>query len=319
MPIQLFPEPTLSTLNADTFTVPETYTKYQIVKTINPGIYTMTTFPTTSVARISGFNEDNTVFSEQYTTSGTVSINFAKKVINPYISIDNGTNSLVTLTYVSALLSGTSITGTLDTITSTGTYNQTGKLYVLCIGGGGGGAGAGTNGEGRSGGGGGYQVSGFVYTNTPTSVTIGAGGNGSSVKNAAGSTGGDSLFGNFVGIGSGGAGGFYGTTGGAGRGTDAIGGTTGENGTAIEATTKSITNLTNGGGGGGNNNSNNTRTNGGGSGIGTGGQGGIPNAAGLSGTGYGAGGGGGCGSTGANTSRSGGAGTQGVIYVLRGF
>lgn len=319
MPIQIFPEPTLSTLNADTFAVPETFTKYEIVKTINPGIYTMTTFPTTSVARISGFNEDNTVFSEQYTTSGTVSINFSKKVINPHISIDNGTNSLVTLTYVSALLSGTSIIGTLDTITTTGTYNQTGKLYVLCIGGGGGGGAAGTNGEGRSGGGGGPQVSKFVYTNTPTSVTIGAGGNGSSTKNVGGSTGGDSLFGNLVGTGSGGGAGGGGAPDGAGRGTDNIGGTRGENGYAIAAQTKSITILTNGGGGGGNNPSNNTRTNGGGSGIGTGGQGGIPNAAGLTGTGYGAGGGGGCGTTGPNTSHSGGAGTAGVVYVLRGF
>jgi hypothetical protein len=331
MVLQIFPEPTSSSLNADSYTVPAALRRYKVVKNFDAAVYTITTSPNTSQATIQF--DTGSSFVQTSTVSGTVTYNLASAAVGVYIYIDAGTNTVVTIDKVAAALSGAEVSGTLDTITATNTYNQTGILYVLAVGGGGGGGGSysGNNWNyGGWGGGYGYQVGGIVYANTATSVTIGAKGNGAAAYASAGNAGGTTSFGNLISA----AGGQPGDYGQGGGGTGGRGGSSGSNGQAGPFTTSvehpTVTTDTNGGGGGGwsqtNNNTVNVGQTGAGSGVGTGGTGGgysgTAMVRGGDATGYGAGGGGG-GSKGSFAAPysgiGGGDGSPGVVYVLRGF
>lgn len=334
-------------VNAQTFTASTSYTTYTVTDTFAPGGYTITTSPSNQQVLIY-FASGTTSSSSVQTSSGTVSLELAFQATKCFIKDISGANgTVVTIEYTAESATQAAQTGTLDTITATGNYTQTGLLHVLAIGGGGGGGGGlyggpgfGIGGSCAAGGAGGYSVSAIVYTNSTTAVTIGNGGNagdttGSSnnVGANAGNSGGTTNFGNLVSSQGGGGGGGAPTQNGARNGSQdggsnvganrggsnnyQAGGITGGTSTPIA---RSITNGTNGGGGsGGYHNSNPNPGTGGGSGIGTGGtgakSGSSPEAA-TAGTGYGAGGGGGSGGTG---SQNGAAGSAGVIYVLRGI
>ena len=284
--------------NSWAFTCAAALTKYKPTQTFAAGVYTMTTSPNTSQATATFYNETSIIY-EATTTSGTVTFNLASAATGVYLSTNNGTNVVVSISLTANSLPGTSLSGTLDTITSTSTYNQTGQLYVVVYGGGGsGGCGSNNDGNGGGGGGGGNLTGKIVYTNTATSVTIGTGGAATNDQ-ANGIAGGTTNFGNLVSA-----------TGGSAGGTR----TNSLNSPAIDANHPSVQSGTNGGGGSG---SGNYGTgNGTGSGVGTGGNGGNGNGAGNAGTGYAAGGGGG---GRANPGGNSGAGTAGVVYVLRGF
>lgn len=295
------PPTVASSINANSLNCAVPHTKYNAVQNYDAAIYTITTSPNTSQATVSFYNSTS-ILLDTITSSGTVSVNLASPATGVYISVDPTANTLVTITKTASALSGTDLSGTLDTITTTSTYNQTGKLYVMAIGGGGGGRGfnnwnstKGTGGVGSS------PVAKMVQTNGATSVTIGAAGSGGGVQNGSEFTpppaGGTTSFGAFVT-----------SNGGSGYGSSEA------PGNAITNPGPSVKSGTNGGGGGG---SDNSAQSGGGSGIGTGGLGGVNNGtrSGGAATGYGAGGGGGANGGSAN----GGAGSPGVVYVLRGF
>ncbi len=195
MPIQLFPEPSVSSVDGYSYLVSEANKQYQISQQFTPGVYTITTFPTTSQATLEFIC--GTSINLATTANGTVSYQLAETATNTILTTNTGSNVLVTITQTSAVVSGAEISGTLDTITSTGTYNQTGKLYVVAVGGGGGGGNAGTDSNfytyGGGGGGAGAYTSKLVYTNTATSITIGSAGTAgnqtaSSFSNAGGAT-----------------------------------------------------------------------------------------------------------------------------------
>jgi hypothetical protein len=249
-------------------------------------------------------------------TTSSVSFNVTSDAAGFYFE-SAANNVLLTLTQVSTTVSPTQVTinsGTVDTVTTSGTYSQTGILYAMVVGGGGGGGSFSNNGwsgQGAGGGGSGGLTSGLVYSNGNYTVTIGNGGN-------SGSSGGATTFatnitangGNGGGSNSGGTGnngdrGNGGTPGGGSGGARNSGGV----GYASAAGNIAIKNGTTGGGAAGANNSP------GGSGIGTGGNGGN-NGPGGAATGYGAGGGG---ANGINAPANGGAGSPGVVYILRGF
>ena len=333
MPLQIFPEPSSSTLTADSYTVPSALRRYKVVKKFDAAVYTITTSPSGSQATIQF--DTGSSFVQTSTISGTVTYNLANAAVSAYINIDTGTDVVVTINKVAAALSGAEVSGTLDTITTTSTYNQTGRLYVLAVGGGGGGGGSysGTNWNYAGWGGGyGYQVGGIVYANTATSVTIGAKGNGAANYASAGNAGGTTSFGNLI-VAGGGQPGDYASGGG---GTGGRGGASNANNlssypgpltTSIDHPT--VTTGTNGGGGGGwssSTNAVNVGQTGAGSGVGTGGTGGGYSGTAMTrggdATGYGAGGGGG-GAKGFTPDPyggiGGGHGSPGVVYVLRGF
>jgi len=307
--------------NAKSYTVPTALKKYKITSTFDPAVYNIATSPSTSEATISFWNSSTNSYTDVTTNGGTIDYNLATGVTEIWMSINTGSNVVVTITTKASSLSGAEFSGTLDTITSTSTYNQTGRVYVLAFGGGGGGGrggaeqfGGGGTAHGGGGGAGGMAY-GIFYLNSSTSIQIGSGGAGALASTSGGSTGGTggtTNFGNLLsagganggnpgtdsGSGVGGAGGNGSGPGGRGSSSANVG----NNGSPSGVVTPTITNGTTGGGGGGGGLS------GAGSGIGTGGS------SGLSGTGYAAGGGGGN-----YRGNPGGSGTAGVVYVLRGF
>jgi hypothetical protein len=320
MVLQIFPEPTVAgSINADSYTVPLALTTYKIVKNFDAAVYTITTSPNTSQATIDFYTEStilNTV-----TVSGTVTLNLATAHTGAFVVTNTGSNVVVTITKVASALSGTALSGTLDTLTTSGTYNQTGLLFVLGVGGGGGGGGAGgSNNLGGGGGGSGGVTSILSYFNNSTSYTIGSAGNGGIGSGGNGNSGGATSFGNLLSINGGASssgGGENGGSGGSGGGNGGQGGSNSSPGNASTFIRTSIVAGTTGGGGGGAAIGQGTTAKAGaGSGIGTGGSGGAHGQNGGAGTGYGSGGGG---SGSSNSNTTGGAGAPGVIYVLRGF
>lgn len=302
MAITVLPIPTIDLGGAITATIPATGRQYKATREVEPGIYNIT-LSTSAVSATITFTVGSSVV-ETTTSAGSVQVNLSSAASEIYYWISSGTNILVTLTKVSTPIDTGEISGgTLDTITTTGAYNTTGKLYVLCVGGGGGGLTGSAGNSMKGGGSGGTHVAKIVYTTTATTVTIGSGGNAST-------QGGSTTFGNLVTA----PGGAAGITISANMGPGNAGVVTTRNALDI------VPNNTNGGGGAGGYQNGNGGA-GAGSGIGTGGTGGnaAVNSAnsGSVGTGYGAGGGG-AGSN-QNTTGSGGAGTAGVVYVLRDF
>ena len=143
----IFPVASTSSINSNAYTVANPLYQYKANTTLTPGIYTITSYPTSSVATVSGYDASNNFLSAS-TTGGTVTWNLTTTIANPMIYTNTGSNVIVTITLTAAPLTGSSVSGTLDTITTTSTYNQTGKLYVLAVGGGGDGTGYGAGGNG---------------------------------------------------------------------------------------------------------------------------------------------------------------------------
>lgn len=187
-----------------------------------PGVYTVSCVNTTN-ATVNFWSADNEVITSVTTVSGTVTAALNVSCARVTYSINTGTNIRISLA-LSGSLVGSGATGTLDAITSSGTYTPAapGIARVLLIGGGGGGsAGAGPSGGDASGGGGGGSgfatLANLKLTGDPIAVTLGAGG-------AAAGAGGTTTFGALTAAGGGaGDAGVVGSRGG-------FGGTGGSNG-----------------------------------------------------------------------------------------
>lgn len=286
--------------------------------------YLVTCVSTTNVT-ISMVAADGTVLVSGTSTSGSLVLVPTSPVRFVNYSINTGTNIPILIALQGQPFT-TSVTGTLDTLTTTQTYTQTGHARVCVVGGGGGGGGNNTSSRStpNGGGSGGVNVAADAIRLTGSiSVVIGAAGTGSTGAN--GTSGGTTSFGAITATGGGGGllgnatqeswgpGGTPGSPGGGGGGSpSSIGPFTSANGLPVF-------NGTTGGGQWGAGGGGFTPGGGGGSGIGTGGAGGN-NSNGGNATGYGAGGGGAGNSVanGLNTvARAGGNGTAGVVYVLR--
>lgn len=133
---------------------------------------------------IIAYSSSNTSVGSISTVAGTASLALSAAASYLLVTMSTGTNGVLIVKDISNL-NGTAAAGTLDTITSSSTYNGTGIAYGIVIGGGGAGGTGGGNqfgnsnqyGEGSGGGAGGGTVFGPVAINTATSVTVGAGGN----------------------------------------------------------------------------------------------------------------------------------------------
>jgi hypothetical protein len=320
MSISVFPAPVAGS-SATTFaaTLAKLGTLYEHNQAFSTGVYTVTVTPSTTNARLN-FVTGDTIITTQETTNGTVSFNLGTEATGVYIvGQTTGTVGAVVQIEKTAdpLTSEEFGSGTLDTINSTSTYNHTGLLAVLVIGGGAGGAKVTPSFvcclPGGAGGRAGFINGGLVFTNTPTAVTVGAKGIAEKIG-VSGSAPGNSSFGNLITATSANA--LFGN-GNGGAGNYGIGGS--GNASGIFSTWNG--NSTTGGGGGGNGNPSNPGGVGAGSGIGTGGSG-SGNLAATAGTGKGSGGGGGrhFQTNTSNDPRQDGAdGADGVVYVLRGF
>lgn len=316
MGISVFPAPTTgSSASAFAATLENVGRVYEHAGNFPAGVYTVSVNPNTTQVKAT-FATNSVVVTSVVTTSGSVSFNLTTPATKVFLmSVSGGsTNAVVNIQKTADPLTSDDIgNGTLDTITTTGTYNQTGVLGVLVLGGGEQGGstnGTGNNTPGQSGGRAGFINGDIVITNTPTIVTIGAGGIASTNAPVDPT---NSSFGNFVTTnaaspafpnGNGGSGAYSSPSAGNASGTFPS-----FNG-----------NFTTGGGGGASARSVGEGRPGGGSGIGTGGSSNANHtSSGNSGTGRASGGGGGRANDSSADGRKGGDGTAGVVYVLRGF
>jgi hypothetical protein len=302
----VFPAPSSApSITAEGVLVPSALVTHIVTDTLSAGIYQITTSPNTSQATVKFYNGATELVTGT-TVNGSISVILPSTALKYYIVTDTGSNVLVTVNLIATVNTGVAYSGTLDTITTSGTHNATGYKWVLAVGAGGGGAGGAFQGRG---GGGAGSVAIFQGTNNSAqTVTIGTAGNGGAAGGSSGNAGNSTSFGSLA-VAAGGNGGV----------TQGTGNTSG----IVANTLRDVINGTNGSGGQGNwfpNSGVGAGLAGYGSGIGTGGDGGSntngsPNAGGV-GTGYGAGGGGGA--AGGNSGQSaGGAGSPGVVYVLR--
>jgi hypothetical protein len=281
------------------------------------------------------FLSDSAVILTLTTSGGVASGQLDTAATKLFITTRTGgtADAIVKLTKTAAIINPSDVgAGTLDTINTTGTYNQTGYLSILAFGGGAAGEKGGSQySSGGAGGASGAVVFGSVVSNTAQTVTVGAKGTAATSNNTNIVAPTNSSFGNLLTA----TNNFFYIAGG-GRGyNDVEAGTVDAcQGAASRAFLSFNSNSTTGGGGGGR--GNRTNQNGGvgaGSGIGTGGTGGPsnggdspnnanPSTKGTAGTGKASGGGGGA-ATGSSfpnaAGRFGGDGADGVVYILRGF
>jgi hypothetical protein len=306
MSINIIPAQAVS-LSPSAFSVTATTTGniYKATLTLEPAVYSITCTSSTN-ATVEFYSSTNARITQATTVTGSVNVNLASTASSVGVYINTGSNIVVTISKVSSALTGTAVSGTLDTITSTGTYAGTstsGYAYVVVVGGGGG-AGGRSNSYNADAGASGGVASGYEQLTGSVSVTIGAGGassTGTAIDNGiVGDSGGASTFGNTTANGGGGGvfAGIRSTPGTPGGG--AGGGNTAGDPSTVAAYSWVQSGTTGGG------NGYNVNTAGVGSGIGTGG---TPNTA---ATGYGSGGGGRTGTS--NTSKPG---MPGVVYVLK--
>jgi hypothetical protein len=204
MAISIFPIPSQSSLNSDTYFLEVADTLYVAKKTFEPGVYVFSHTDFNTTCYIEFFNGLTSLGTTQ-TVSRTITYNLASTATSFRVYQDSLTNVLlkVELNSSNAFFEAN---GTLDTITSSGTYNQTGELFVVLVGAGGGGGRGGTSGnnKGTGGGGSGGIQSTTLVANTSTSVTVGAGGTGANAENVNGNSGGLTAFGSIQATGGGG-------------------------------------------------------------------------------------------------------------------
>lgn len=314
--------------------IPALNTTFEHIQNFEAGVYSISIAPTSTNAALTFINATS-LLNNVTTTSGIVSFTMASPATRVYITLAAGgtAGAIVTINKTANPLSPDDIgNGTVDTINATSTYNQTGLLGVLLIGGGAAGERGPTGGQNdyvsRPGGRAGFINAGFVQTTSPTTITVGAKGIAATSNNTNIVAPTNSSFGNLLTAtannnvftnGNGGGGGQS-------NNVPAAGG----NASTIFLSWGNA-NSTTGGGGGGGHRSGSAPGAGAGSGIGTGGTGArgfggyqsfVANQAATSATGKGAGGGGGCYVRNAqpnDVGRFGGDGSDGVVFIVRGF
>jgi hypothetical protein len=318
MSISVFPTPVIpSSPTADTITAATTNTLYEGLKTFAPATYTITCISSTIVNW--SFLSGNTIITSGVTTSGTVTVVLGSTADRIRLWINSGTDIPITITKTAGTLGSTTISGTLDEVTTLGSSTYTGTStsgygYAILVGGGGAGGSLAANlNTGARGGGSGGVGFKLVELTGSMAVTIGSG--GTAVANTTGNPGGQSTFAGMT-AGGGGGGGTSTNSGGAGgtvTGADISSSATGTSGVTLNLYPFAKNGTTGGGGNG------KSGAAGGGSGIGTGGTGAGGSGNGGNATGYGAGGGGAASQYSPQGPGLGGNGTQGVLYVLRFF
>lgn len=326
MGINVFPTPSTATEPAYVTSIPTALRTYQHTQTLSPGVYDIDITPTSTNAQLV-FLDATSVLLTATTSSGVVRITLTTASTRFFVTTLSGatSNASLKITKVAAPLTPGDVgNGTMDTINTTSTYNQTGLLTVLAFGGGAAGTKGLNNYNSGPGGAPGTIVYGVVQSNSPTTVTVGAKGVAATSNNTNLVDPTNSSFGNIL------------TTSNSSFTRGNGGNTAGQYNAGNAGNASSIFpsfngNSTTGGGGSGANGGGSGGA-GAGSGIGTGGTGGFgginsvfnsnPTTKGTAATGKAAGGGGGA-SAGSNypnaAGRFGGDGSDGVVYILRGF
>jgi hypothetical protein len=305
MAIAIYPTPVSSSGYKVAATLTDAYRIYKVSVNLNAGVYSFS-WAGGGTLTVDFFSGD-TLLSTSAATS-PLAVNLASAATS-YTIWNTAAGSIVTIELTSTAVAP--VSGTMTTYTSSGTLTDTGYAYYTLVGGGG--AGGSNNKTGGSSGG---VFGGRVLLTGSMAYTIGAGAPRTTTNGASGATGGNSVF-NGVTAG-GGPGGINGasrtpatTNGGQGGAYFGRAGTESASAASFVSAFGLIGGNSTTGGGGAGTNQNGGQGPGAGSGIGTGGAGSRTDAA--DGSGYGAGGGGG----GQYGGHQGGAGSPGVLYIIK--
>lgn len=175
----------------------QSLTFYSIDVDLESGVYVVTC-PSSSVATLDFFDVNNNLLSSNSTSSGTVQVTLNEKTKKIIYGVDTGTNIKIAIQF-SGLVLENGVTGTLETINSSGTYTSPSEsIAKVCLVGGGGRGGNGPGGStGGGGGGSGYvNIQSMKLPTSPIPVSLGAGG----VAGTPGG-GGTTNFGNYSALG----------------------------------------------------------------------------------------------------------------------
>lgn len=323
MATQVFPVSVSSTgPNAWSISATTSGVVYEGTQAFTTGTYTVTCSSST-VTKIEFFTGNTSILQTQ-TASGTVTFNLTTAATKVKVWTNTGSNIVVSFALTANVVSSSATTlGTLETLTTSGTYTGTstsGYALVVVVGAGAGGGAARSANSSECGGGGGSGgvTSATIALTGSVSYTIGSAGNGGATSDANGNAGGSTTFGSLTANGGGAGrgegiqlGGAAGTPGGA-AGSTGSPTVTGNAvlGTATSSPFYSIVQSGTTGSGAGGTRSFTYNGSGAGSGIGTGGY--RIDYTESSPTGYGAGGGGGN-----PVLLAGQAGRPGVVYLMR--
>jgi hypothetical protein len=227
MALSVFPASAVRTApNAYSVTMPVADTLYESPMSLSPGVYTCTCVSST-ITYIDFINSAGEIVKQVETLSGVIVTALSTSVSKVRVSTNTGTNIVVSLE-LTANPEGATVAptlGSVEELSTTGTYTSTstsGFALAVVVGGGAGGGGGATGGGAGSGG----VACGVVVLNGSRSYTIGSGGNSASPN---GNAGGSTTIGNITANGgqpaSGSTGGAGGTPrGGAGGNTGSPGG-----------------------------------------------------------------------------------------------
>jgi hypothetical protein len=205
MAIEVFPIPSSGEASAlpTSLTLPLSNVLYEYTYAFDPNVYT---FVSNGNNIYLEYYSGNTFLSSITVTSSPTDFTIPNGVTKIRLWTTAGTNTLFTFTIKSifASLTDTLFTGgTIDTITSTGTYTGTstsGYAWIMVVGGGGGSGGVAQTGRSGGGGAGGVaiayvQLTGSVPVTIGTNGTGGAAGNRPSVQSTSGTAGGTTTWG----------------------------------------------------------------------------------------------------------------------------
>jgi hypothetical protein len=220
MAISVFPAPSTSSAGAKSFIATSAAFPYQANFAVAAGTYEIS-FAGGGTVTIILFNGDTYV-----NTYSSLSTTNTFSVASPGDSIIYFTSTATNASIVMTLTAETvaSVSGTIENITTSSTYSNTGYAYCVLLGGGGGGGGSGGSfnryggftAQG-TGGGSGYAAFGLVTLTSNMAVVIGQLGTGAS-PGGSGGTGGTTTFAGLTAAGGtgGSVAGSYGAAGGAG-------------------------------------------------------------------------------------------------------
>jgi hypothetical protein len=194
MPISIFPAASTSTVNGYSISATTSGVMYVSNIELESAIYSVSCVSST-IATVEFYDNNGATIASTSTVTGSATVYITSDCSSIGAVTNTGSNIVITLSMIAVPLSGVAINGTLDTLTTSGTYTETstsGYAYVVVVGAGGGAA----RYNGGGGGSGGINQKRVALTGN-ISYTIGAGGSGTNNYGGGFQTGGGATsFGN---------------------------------------------------------------------------------------------------------------------------
>ena len=108
MVLQVFPEPSTSSINAFSYVIPTALKQYKTTNNFSVGGYVITTSPSNQQVFVE-FVNGTEVIGSTTTVSGTITFQLATAATEVYVTSATGSNTTVTITLATSTLTGAEI------------------------------------------------------------------------------------------------------------------------------------------------------------------------------------------------------------------